>query len=297
MEQTVVVEQPSRPVIDVFLTCPNCGSPESRLLFSHKECGNVVRCIQCRLRFTRSRWMRPMPELRQQDPSPVSALLLDKQETQAEDFLDILNTIKPLQPDGCLLELGCFTGHFLTLARGAGYDTTGIEPDPWAAAYARREFGLTVHETPVPALHFDDRSFDVIAMFHVMEHLTEPMKTLRDLHRIIKDTGLLAIEIPIIDTLYPMAMGRFHRHYVFDHILFLSRRLAGEFLTKAGFRIIRTELTGRRIRLERLALGLRKQTDRLGRVVESAFDTLGVRDRVVHINARDNFRIYSRKAL
>ena len=134
-------------------------------------------------------------------------------------------------------------------------------------------------------------------MFHVMEHLTQPMETLLDLRRILKDAGLLAIEIPIIDTLYPMTMGQRHRHYVFDHTLFLSRRMAGEFLRKAGFRILHTELTGRRIRLERLAWAQRKSIDSFGRLLEHAFKALHIQERSVHVNLRDNYRIYCQKAL
>ena len=283
-------------LFDVFVSCPLCGSPEYQLLFAHKECGNVVRCAKCQLRFTRSRSTVSMPELRQQHPEPLSDMILQKEESQIDDFLEIINRIKRYQPSGTLLELGCLTGHFLDLARKAGYQGTGIEPDPWAAEYARRAFGLTVHETPVPDLHFDDRTFDVIAMFHVMEHLTRPMETLLDLRRILKDTGLLAIEIPIIDTLYPAAMGRRHRHYVFDHTLFMSRKTVAEFLHKAGFEILHTELTGRRIRLERIAWVLGKHTEPVGRFLERMFKMLRIQERTVHINVRDNYRIYCRKA-
>ncbi len=202
-----------------------------------------------------------MPELRQKNPGPLPDMVLQKEDSQTDDFMDILNRIKRYQPSGKLLELGCLTGHFLALARTAGYEGIGIEPDPWAADYARRKFGLTVHETVIPELHFDDQTFDVIAMFHVMEHFTRPMETLLDLRRILKDKGVLAIEIPIVDTLFPMAMGQRHRHYVFDHTLFLSRAKAIEFLEKAGFKILHTELTGRRIRLERLAWAQRKTID------------------------------------
>jgi hypothetical protein len=147
---------------DVFVKCPLCGSSEYKLLFAHKEIGNVVRCTQCKLKFTRSRRTASMPELRQQHPEPLPDMYLQKQESQTDDFLDILTRIKGYQANGKLLELGCLTGHFLELARKAGYDGIGVEPDPWAAAYARRMFGVSVHETPIPELHFDDRTFDVI---------------------------------------------------------------------------------------------------------------------------------------
>jgi SAM-dependent methyltransferase len=298
MTQTETLKAVSSTIglFDVFVRCPLCGCSAYRLLFTHKECGKVVRCTRCGLKFTRSRSTASWPELRKLHPEPLPSMVLQKQDTQIDDFLDILQRIKRYQARGKLLELGCLTGHFLALASKAGYEGTGIEPDPWAADYARREFGLNIYETPIPELHFDDGTFDIIAMFHVMEHLTRPMETLLDLRRILREEGLLAIEIPIIDTLYPMAMGTRHRHYVFDHTLFLSRKLAAEFLHKAGFNILHTELTGRRIRLERIALVLRKHTDLLGRVLERAFKTLRIQERAVHVNVRDNYRVYCRKA-
>jgi SAM-dependent methyltransferase len=282
--------EPIRPTFDVFIKCPLCGSPRYQLVLVHEDCGNVVCCSQCHLKYTRSRW-----KLRQ-SLEPVPDVIVQKEEDQTEDFLEIIKRIKRYQPSGKLLELGCLTGHFLALARDAGYEPTGIEPDPSAAEYARRRFDVMVHETVIPDLQLDDRTFDVIAMFHVMEHLTEPMETLVHLRRILTDTGLLAIEIPIMDTLIPMIMGRRHRHYTFDHTLFMSRGRALEFLQKAGFKVLHTELTGRRIRLKRLASRLGKSYNSLGRLLEGAFEVLRIQERIVHVNSRDNYRIYCRKA-
>jgi SAM-dependent methyltransferase len=295
MTQTVAAD-PSHSPITVFDSCPLCGSTDYQPLVTHKVCGNIVRCGHCQLEYTRSRWTAPMADLRRQQRHPLPKVILEKQESQTEDFLDILDRIKRYQPNGKLLELGCLTGHFLALARKAGYDASGIEPDPWAAEYARREFGVIVHETLIPELHFDDQTFDVIAMFHTMEHFTRPMETLLDLHRILKDAGLLAIEIPIMDTLFPKIMGWRHRHYAFDHTLFMSRAKAGEFLRKASFNVAHTELTGRRIRLERLAWSQRKTLESFGRFLDGVFKALNIQDRIVHVNLRDNYRIYCRKA-
>lgn len=257
MTQTATLE-PTGSAIDlfnVFVKCPLCGSPDYQLLFAHKECGNVVRCTQCQLKFTRSRWTASMPELRQQHPEPLPDMILQKQDSQIDDFLDILNRIKRYQASGKLLELGCLTGHFLALARKAGYEGIGIEPDPWAGEYARREFGLSVHETPVPDLDFDDRTFDVIAMFHVMEHLTRPTETLLDLRRILTSS-----------------------------------------CTKQDSRSCTPSLPAVRIRLERIAWVLRKHTESFGRFLERAFKALHIQERTVHVNVRDNYRIYCRKA-
>ena len=289
------LEQGRAPVA-VFTFCPLCGSHDYKLDFEHREIGSVVRCRQCGLKYTHSRWTVPWWRMRQQDPGPLPDVILQKQDSQTDDFLDVLRRIKRYQPNGKLLELGCLTGHFLALAKKAGYEPVGIEPDPWAAQYARDQSDVQVHETLIPKLHFEDRTFDVIAMFHVMEHLTEPMETLLDLRRILKETGLLAIEVPIIDTLFPIVLGARHRHYIFDHTLFMKRGNALEFLKKAGFKVLRTELTGRHLRLERLAWALGKSNKSLSRFLDGAFKALHVQEQTVHVNLRDNYRIYCQRA-
>lgn len=298
MTQTVTLEPTvsANELYAVFVQCPLCRSPDYQLLFAHTECGNVIHYTHCQLKFTRSRGTASLPELRQQHPTPLSDMILKKPDSQFDDFVDVLNRIKRYRASGKLLELRCLTGHFLALSRKSGYEGIGIEPDSWAAAYARREFGLSVHETLVLELHIDDRTFDVIAMFHVTEHFTRPMATLLDLRRILKDKGLPAIEIPIIDTLYSMIMGQRHRHFVFDHTLFLSRKMAAEFLHKPGFEIVHAELSSRHIRLERIARVLRKRNKSFGRLLESAFKALHIQKRTVHVNVRDNYRNYCRKA-
>jgi 2-polyprenyl-3-methyl-5-hydroxy-6-metoxy-1,4-benzoquinol methylase len=296
MTQSARLEPIRRPV-DVFTSCPLCGYLDCQLVFEHGEVGKVVRCTQCRLKYIRSRWSDPLRELRRQDPGPPPDEVLEKQDSQTDDFLDILKRIKSYQPTGKLLELGCLSGNFLALARNAGFEPIGIEPDPWAAEYARRRFDVTVHETIVPQLHFDDQTFDVVAMFHVMEHLTNPRETLLDLRRILKDSGVLAIEIPIIDTLFPIVLGRHHRHYIFDHTLFMTRKNSLEFLQQAGFEVLSTELTGRRLRLGRLAWTVGKSSKLLSGFLDGAFKALRVQERIVHVNLRDNYRIYCRKTI
>ena len=111
MTQTATLE-PIRHLIDVFTSCPLCGSPNYKLVFDHEVCGNVVRCTQCQLKYTRSRRTAPMAELRQKNPGPLPDVIVEKQDSQIDDFLDILKRIKGFQPNGKLLELGCLNRPF-----------------------------------------------------------------------------------------------------------------------------------------------------------------------------------------
>ncbi|MCZ7527872.1 MAG: class I SAM-dependent methyltransferase [Acidimicrobiia bacterium] len=282
------------PVV-LFDGCPLCGVTGHDHVFDHPECGEVVDCRGCGLRYTRSRRLSSWAAIRRETPGPLLDVFIEKEADQVRDFRAILGRLHELGARGPLLDVGSMTGHFLSEARSAGFDTVGIEPDPWAAGYARREFGLDIREELLTEAAFEPGSFGVVSMLHVMEHLTDPKETLAVIHRTLADDGILAVEIPIIDATATRIMGRRHRHYVFDHTLFMTRTTCARFLEEAGFRIVRREATGRTLRLGRLARGMAVRSPQLGGAVSRAVETLRL-DRVhLTVNLRDILRVYAVK--
>jgi SAM-dependent methyltransferase len=231
--------------------------------------------------------------LRRAEPTPLPDVILQKEVDQTADYDAILASLERLGASGSLLELGCMTGHFLVRAQQAGYKVTGLDPDIWATKYAVSEFGVDARPEYLPDAGIDDDSFDVVAAFHTVEHLRDPLGTLREVHRVLRPGGLLVIEVPIIDSLAVRALGPYHRHYVFDHTLFLTRRTGAELLAAAGFDVVHTDVTGRHMRLGRVG-------DVVGRVLPRAGDAMlrvmrrGRVDKfVVHVNLRDIIRFYA----
>src|SRR5262249_7126909 len=79
---------------------------------------------------------------------------------------------------GALLDVGCATGGFLTRAREAGWSVAGVEYSPVSRATAREAFGLDVRAGGIGDGGFADAAFDVVTMWHVLEHLVSPMEDL-----------------------------------------------------------------------------------------------------------------------
>ncbi len=96
-----------------------------------------------------------------------------------------------VKPPARLLDLGCDHGFFLDDARRFGYDVVGVEPSERCRAYAA-SIGLPV----VPSFDDLDGSFDVVTMWHVLEHLSEPAAMLQKLHERMKPGGTLMIRVP-----------------------------------------------------------------------------------------------------
>jgi 2-polyprenyl-3-methyl-5-hydroxy-6-metoxy-1,4-benzoquinol methylase len=99
-------------------------------------------------------------------------------------------------PPGRVLELGAAHGGFVSLLRQAGFDAAGLELSPAIVELARRTFEVpmlqgTLEEQDLPA-----ESFDVIALFDVLEHLTDPVATLQRCFRLLKPHGVLLVQTP-----------------------------------------------------------------------------------------------------
>ncbi len=101
-----------------------------------------------------------------------------------------------------LLDIGTGSGYFLKLAKDRGFDVLGIEASERASQFANENYGVPVlNIAAVEEAGFEDRSFDVVTLCHVIEHLPYPQNTLKEIHRILRDNGILLVITPNYKTL------------------------------------------------------------------------------------------------
>ena len=138
-----------------------------------------------------------------------------------------------LSPGGRLLDIGCGRGTLLTLARASGFEALGIER---ASPVGHSIPGILYKS--LPECNFPNSHFQLVVLWHVLEHLPDPVTTLREIHRILQPRGWLSIAVPNYGGAQAEASGTcwFHldvpRH--FWHFRFSS--LQG-LLSHSGFRI------------------------------------------------------------
>lgn len=102
----------------------------------------------------------------------------------------------PFKPGGKLLDVGCGSGSNLLYWKHFGWDVHGVELAPTVARYAREQLNLPVKEGTLEQAQYPAKSFDVVMFNNVLEHLHDPLRTLRETHRILKDDGKLLISVP-----------------------------------------------------------------------------------------------------
>jgi 2-polyprenyl-3-methyl-5-hydroxy-6-metoxy-1,4-benzoquinol methylase len=107
-----------------------------------------------------------------------------------------LKLINNLSKDSkTLLDVGCGTGDFLLTAKQNGWNVKGIEPNPQAREIANSKTNNAVSNIE-SLLDLEKQSFDVITLWHVLEHLPNLEEHIQLFQSLLKPNGRLVIAVP-----------------------------------------------------------------------------------------------------
>jgi 2-polyprenyl-3-methyl-5-hydroxy-6-metoxy-1,4-benzoquinol methylase len=106
----------------------------------------------------------------------------------------------PMHGRGRLLDFGCGGGTYMARMKRLGWDVTGVDTSESAIRRVRAEPGLRGLVGTLPHPQLDPGSFDVITMWHSLEHVHSPLTVLREARRLLAPGGKLAIAVPNIDS-------------------------------------------------------------------------------------------------
>jgi 2-polyprenyl-3-methyl-5-hydroxy-6-metoxy-1,4-benzoquinol methylase len=144
--------------------------------------------------------------------------------------LERLSFVSPyLRPGSRTLDVGAGGGEFVALLARRGHDAHGLEPDEGYAGFARAAYGVDVRTGALDDLP-DEAPWDLITLFHVLEHLPDPVRPLERLRRRLAPGGTLVVEVPNVEFLRCAPSNLFfaaHVHYFSGRTLARAAALAG----------------------------------------------------------------------
>ncbi|WP_081620139.1 bifunctional 2-polyprenyl-6-hydroxyphenol methylase/3-demethylubiquinol 3-O-methyltransferase UbiG [Thioalkalivibrio sp. ALMg9] len=146
-----------------------------------------------------------------------------------------MRSLPPPKPGGHLLDVGFGSGAFLLDAQRAGWQVSGADPDP-VSVMNGRGLGLDVRQGGIEAFEDFAETFDVISLAHVIEHVHDPVGTLKMAYGLLKPGGLLYVETPNIH-----AYGHVHfkEHWrgleIPRHLVIFNWESMTKTLKKVGF--------------------------------------------------------------
>ncbi len=190
-------------------TCPICHSDEIRFALSSKdytitqENFELYDCNSCKIRFTQNPPSEQVIGKYYDSPSYISHS--NDQSTLSHKIYHwvrgyMLNKkyqlIRSLTKGKSLLDIGSGTGYFLNFMKEKEYQVKGIEINEAARNFSISNFGLNVYP-PDELLNQNlaDR-FDIISLWHVLEHLYHPKQYLEVISKYLKEEGILLIAVP-----------------------------------------------------------------------------------------------------
>ena len=173
--------------------CPLCGNGRSaRALWLGPS--EMLRCRRCGLVF---RHPHPADAGVVPGPSEVGRETAEGEwlgERRALNFRRFLD--RWAGPPGRLLDVGCGHGRFLSMARGRGWEITGIDVSPGAVRYARERFGVPALCGDLKGCRFPDQAFTLVTLWDVLDFVPDPVGLLREIHRVLEPDGRLFIRVP-----------------------------------------------------------------------------------------------------
>ncbi|HXM95657.1 MAG TPA: class I SAM-dependent methyltransferase [Candidatus Dormibacteraeota bacterium] len=185
------------------MRCPICAVPDSQPVWK-KAAIRIEKCGSCGVFFTAE---RPQESALMQlyngdallverpDPLPKGEDLFPPWKMQEhQKLLDEIATFGVTA--GSLLDVGCFSGMFLTNARKRGFEVAGIEPNQDAFAHVRNLLGCEVVHGSLASAHFPPGHFSAVSFLDVIEHVKDPVADLKVAFRIMRPGGVLVLATP-----------------------------------------------------------------------------------------------------
>lgn len=227
-----------------MMSCALCGSGNNRvLLITHdlhyhltNEAFNLVQCGKCGLIY-----ISPMPareHLRDYYPDGYYNLAFKKIESLYCRIVDAakIRSVTNYKKKGKLLDVGCGSGSFLLNMQKRGWQVYGVDTSIEACALVNDELKQNVFSSEIEGCHFPVAYFDVITLWHVLEHVYNPNQVLTEVNRILKKDGILIVEVPNIkNPVFKLTKEHYFALDIPRHLYHYTPKTLEHMLTKNGF--------------------------------------------------------------
>ena len=195
-------------MIDLLNKCPICGNNkfseflQGKDYFLSGENFNIQQCNTCGFRFTNPRPSQSCigkfydsEQYISHDSQKQNITTLAYRVARYFAIRQKFSIIKKYSKGKNLLDIGCGTGELLYYCSKNGYQVQGIEPNLKARKFASEKYDLKISED-LYSEFLANNSFDCITLWHVLEHVDQPIETLNQISKLLTPGGTLIIAVP-----------------------------------------------------------------------------------------------------
>lgn len=299
-----------------FVPCNLCRSKENVLLYpstiepaAHIEdhsafrCTStgygkhhaIVKCVRCGLVFANPR--NHGQEVLEMYTKVEDPLYFEERQGRVITFEKHLRPLHQIvgPPNGRkLLDVGAHIGVFVEIANQAGWQATGLEPSRWSVEMAR-QLGTKLIEGTLATSNLPQDYFDVVTLWDVIEHLSDPMAEIEHVFRALKPGGWVVIHTMNIESLFAKLMGAKWPWFMEMHLYYFSEQTMRNLLEAANFQWKLSQTQGRYLRLGYLVSRLEPFAHHLAMALGKLIRTVQLETMPVAINLGDLITVYAQK--
>lgn len=142
--------------------------------------------------------------------------------------------------NGNILDIGSATGEFLNIFKKKKWDVYGVEPNENARNYAKNNYNINAGDEEV-ITKFEQQKFDVITLWHVLEHVASINDRIQEIKRVLKKNGILVVALPNCNSLDAKIYGKYWAAYdVPRHLYHFTQDTVERLFKKNKFELIKT---------------------------------------------------------
>lgn len=194
MEPTARLEESIGSEVEC-VQCILCGENNTRIFFREQGPAAVVKCRNDGLLY-----LNPRPRVQRVRTVHKRYVREDNLEIFRGFRREVLqreaNVIKMLKSGGRLLDVGCATGTFFENFRNREWDLYGVETSPLGVGLSSTQYQANVVCGTIQEACYPSNFFDVVTVLDALYYSPDPKSDLAEIRRVLKDDGILAIEIP-----------------------------------------------------------------------------------------------------
>ncbi len=139
-----------------------------------------------------------------------------------------------------VLDIGCSTGVFLKLFKDKGCEVWGVEPSE--SGEVAKEKGIKVLRSTFEKARLPSNYFDVVILNHTLEHVINPIVVLKKVRTILKNSGIVFVDVPNFGSLSSKIFGYYWRFLTpEEHLFHFTFETLKRVFEKAGFKVIHQE--------------------------------------------------------
>ncbi len=215
-----------------------CGGTDLATEFRATTGYDIMRCQTCHLAFTDARSAPPPNELYPPFEQTDTAAQRGARAALSLFSLQRARLVEAAKRSGRLLDYGAGSGAFARFMASRGFQAVGLEP--FSLGKTLEEPNLRLVRAPLASVKAELGTFDVVTMWHVLEHLEHPVPLLEELRSLLAPGGVLIVSVPNFASWQSQVFrGSWFHLDPPRHLLHFEPETLTSCLTRAGFTVER----------------------------------------------------------